>query len=351
MGAGKSVEDHYDRAAYKISVIVPVYNKEQYLEQCIDSILAQTYGELELLLIDDESTDASGKICDRYRAADARVRVFHQKNGGPTAAVMTGLREAVGEYYTFVDSDDYVSTDMLQKMTECLSGCRGEIVCCNHVLEKQKETVPVLLPLEPGVYEGKRLEEEIRDKLLGREERIISMSRCMKLCERSVFENNEKYYDTKIRLGDDFNLIYPALLAASRIVIMKDALFYHYRYVEDSIVHGYDPGMEESVARWYRAVRKIVCDHHVPDGEAKLDREYCYMMLYVIKNELRSPGRDYVRRIRSIFTEPEVRGRIDGTAVHVTGRANALLFLGIRYPNALLLRILRLIIKGYDRRR
>ena len=109
------------KAKYKISVIVPVYNKEKYLEQCIDSILGQTYQELEVLLVDDESTDASGAICDRYGQKDRRVRVFHQKNGGPTAAVMTGLREAAGDYYTFIDSDDYVSKDMLQKMAECLS--------------------------------------------------------------------------------------------------------------------------------------------------------------------------------------------------------------------------------------
>ena len=336
------------KAKYKISVIVPVYNKEKYLEQCIDSILGQTYQELEVLLVDDESTDASGAICDRYGQKDRRVRVFHQKNGGPTAAVMTGLREAAGDYYTFIDSDDYVSKDMLQKMAECLSGRKGEIICCNHVLEKQKEAVPVILPLTPGVYEGVRLEKEIKDRLLGRENRIISMSRCMKLCEKSVFEGNEKYYDTKIRMGDDFNLIYPALLAASRIVIMKDALFYHYRFVEDSIVHGYDPGMAESIRRWHSAVAKIVRDRKVPDGAAKLDREYCYMLLYVIKNELRNPGKDYVQRIQQIFTEPEVRGKIMHTPLSVTGRSNALLYLGMQYPNKLLLRILHMIMKWYD---
>lgn len=337
------------KAKYKISVIVPVYNKEAYLEQCIDSILSQTYRELELLLIDDASTDSSGAICDRYGERDSRVKVIHQQNGGPTAAAVTGLRHAEGDYCTFVDSDDYISEDMLQKMAACLSGRRGEIVCCNHMLEKRRETVPVLLPLEPGVYEGARLETEIKDKLLGRENRVISMSRCMKLCERSVFEGNEKYYDRKIRLGDDFHLIYPALLAASRIVIMEGALFYHYRYVEDSIVHGYDPGTADSVRRWYRAVRQVVLDRQVPGGEEKLDREYCYMMLYVMKNELRGPGQDYVRRIQEIFLDPEVREKILHTPLSVTGRANALLYLGMQYPNKLLLGILRTAMRRHDR--
>lgn len=336
------------KAKYKISVIVPVYNKKDYLEQCIDSVLSQKYGNLELLLTDDGSTDGSGEICDRYAAKDGRVRVFHQENGGPTAAAMTGLREATGDYYTFVDSDDYVSKDMLEKMAGCLTGREGEIVCCNHVLEKQKETVPVILPLAPGVYEGTKLNEEIKDKLLGRENRIIPMSRCMKLCEKSVFEGNEKYYDTTLRMGDDFNLIYPALLKSSRIVIMEEALFYHYRYVEDSIVHAYDPDNVRSIEGWYKAVGRIVRDQNVPDGEAKLNREYCYMMMYVMKNELRSPDKNYVQKIQGIFMDPEVRGRITNTPLSVTNRANALLYLGMQYPNKTLLRILRMIVKRYD---
>lgn len=336
------------KAKYKISVIVPVYNKKDYLRQCIDSILSQRYGNLELLLVDDESTDGSGEICDQYRDKDKRVKVFHQKNGGPTAAVMTGMREAVGDYYTFIDSDDYISKDMMEKMVECLTGCRGEIVCCNHVLEKQKETVPVIQPLPPGVYEGARLQEEIKDRLLGREYRIIPMSRCMKLCERSVFEGNEKYYDTSLRMGDDFNLIYPALLASSRIVIMEQALFYHYRYVETSIVHAYDPDNAESIARWYSAVEKIIRDQAIPDGEAKLDREYCYMMMFVMKNELRNPDRDYAEKIRSIFMEPGVRTKILNTPLSVTDKANALLYLGMQYPSKMLLSILRIIVKRYD---
>ena len=336
------------RVKYKISVIVPVYNKINYLEQCIDSILSQTYDNLELLLVDDESTDGSGEICDQYADQDERVKVFHQKNGGPTAAVMTGLREAAGDYYTFIDSDDYVSKDMLQKMAKCLAGQKGEVVCCNHVLEKQKETIPVIQPLPPGVYDGAKLDKEIKEKLLGQENRIIPMSRCMKLCEKSVFENNEQYYDTKIRMGDDFNLIYPALLNAQRIVIMEEALFYHYRYVADSIVHGYDPDNAESVSRWYQAILRIIRDKNVPAGEAKLDREYCYMMMYVMKNELRNPGKDYVRKIQEIFLKTEVREKILRTPISVTNRANALLYLGMQYPNKTLLCILRTIIKRYD---
>ena len=338
------------RANDKISVIVPVYNKKDYLEQCIDSILSQTYNNLELLLIDDESTDGSGEICDRYADRDRRVRVFHQKNGGPTAAVMTGLKEAVGDYCAFIDSDDYVSSDMLQKMAECLIGIQGEIVCCNHVLEKRKETIEAVASLEPGIYEGERLQQEIKEKLIGNEERTISMSRCMKLYEKSVFEGNEKYYDTQIRMGDDFNLVCPALLNSTRIVMMEKAFFYHYRYVEGSIVHRYDKNMLDSVQRLTDSLNMLVKDKNIPDGEKKVNREYCYMMLLVMKNELRNPHKDYAVRIRRIFMEQSVRQKLATTPISINIRSNRLLYLGMRHPRQPMLMILRLIIQWYDRK-
>ena len=92
----------------KISVIVPVYNTEKYLHRCIDSVLAQTFTDWELLLIDDGSKDTSGSICDKYAAKDKRIRVFHKENGGVSSARNLGRDYAQGEWVTFVDSDDYI---------------------------------------------------------------------------------------------------------------------------------------------------------------------------------------------------------------------------------------------------
>ena len=100
----------------KLSVIVPVYNTEKYLRECIDSILAQTFGDFELLLVDDGSTDSSGAICEEYAQMDERIRVIHQKNAGATVARRNGVSHAGGEYITFVDSDDWISRDMYAAM-------------------------------------------------------------------------------------------------------------------------------------------------------------------------------------------------------------------------------------------
>ena len=104
-----------------ISVIVPVYNVEKYLHRCVDSILAQTFADFELLLVNDGSKDKSGAICDEYAAKDSRVRVFHKENGGVSSARNLGFDNAIGEWITFVDSDDYILNDGLEKLVSSIN--------------------------------------------------------------------------------------------------------------------------------------------------------------------------------------------------------------------------------------
>lgn len=336
--------------SYRVSVIVPVYNKEAYLRQCVDSILAQDYRNMEVILVDDASTDGSGAICDSYGKKE-RVKVIHQVNGGPTAACVAGMQAADGDYFMFVDSDDYVEPDMISGMASRLTGTKGEIVCCNHLLEKQKKTVPVYSAIQPGVYEKERLETQIKARLIGQERKVIPLSRCMKLCEKSVFEGNEAYYDYSIRFGDDSHMMYPAFLNSSRVVVLKDALYYHYRYVEGSIIHRYDEGIYESLRKLMASLKKAAQEKQAPDAEAALDREYCYMLLYVLKNELRNPVRNYKGRIQEIFGEKENRERLLNTPLYLQDRADVLLYLGAMHPQSILIGILRLLFKMYDRRK
>lgn len=333
-----------------ISIIVPVYNKEAYLRECVDSILEQTYRRIEVILVDDESTDQSGAICDEFGQADTRVRVIHQKRNGPTGACVAGMEAALGGYYMFVDSDDYLEPETLAQMADRLADVPGEIVCCDHVVEKQRGTEQVKNGAAPGIYEGDRLREQIKAKLIGEEKKVIPLSRCMKLCEKSVFEGNGTYYDYSLRFGDDTNLMYPALLGSSRVVIMKDAFYYHYRYVEGSLVHGYDKWLFEGVERLMAAVGRTAEEKKAPDAEGAVSREYCYMLLYVMKNELRGPGKDYRKRIQAIFGEEKIKTMLQNTPIAVTERSNQLLYMGAMYPGGVLLRVLRLILRIYDRK-
>ena len=99
-----------------ISVIVPVYKAEKYLEKCLDSIVGQTYKDLEIILVDDGSPDSSGRICDKYAENDNRIKVIHKKNGGDSSARNAGFKEATGKYITTIDSDDWIELDAYEKM-------------------------------------------------------------------------------------------------------------------------------------------------------------------------------------------------------------------------------------------
>ena len=117
----------------RISVIVPIYNVERYLEKCIDSILAQTWRELEVILCDDGSTDGCGAICDRYAAQDDRVRVIHKANGGLSDARNAGLEIASGRWYSFIDSDDFITPDTIERMYFATLSTGSQIAVCNMI--------------------------------------------------------------------------------------------------------------------------------------------------------------------------------------------------------------------------
>ena len=114
-----------------ISIIVPVYNVESYLERCINSILNQTFKNFELILVDDGSTDKSGEICDSFAGYDKRIRVIHKKNGGLSSARNVGLDVSIGKYIGFVDSDDWIDEFMYEKLYRNMIKTKSDIVICN----------------------------------------------------------------------------------------------------------------------------------------------------------------------------------------------------------------------------
>lgn len=113
-----------------ISVVIPVYNVEKYIRESLDSIINQTYKNLQIILIDDGSTDSSGSICDEYAASDDRITVIHQKNAGAGAAKNTGLDLIQGEYFSIIDSDDYIELNMYEKMVCYMENYRVDVVQC-----------------------------------------------------------------------------------------------------------------------------------------------------------------------------------------------------------------------------
>lgn len=210
-----------------ISVIVPVYNVEQFLTRCVDSILAQTYEALEIILVDDGSKDASGKICDELAEKDGRIKVIHKENGGLSSARNTGIDAATGEYLAFVDSDDWIEADSYAYMLGLMKKYDAKLACAGRY-DVDGKTGEKALGLCPKKEECISAEEMVGRIFLWDG---CDSSACDKLYHRSLFETF-RYPDGKV--CEDVPTTYRIVLKAERVV-MCDKPIYNYYHRPNSI--------------------------------------------------------------------------------------------------------------------
>lgn len=196
-----------------ISVVIPVYNVKDYVGKCLDSVVRQKYKNLDVLVVDDGSTDGSGEICDEFAVIDKRVRVFHKKNGGLSDARNFGIKEAKGEIIAFVDSDDFVSEDFVSAMYGEMMKSDADIVVCGYNLVKPEKEV-----MSGG---------EATVKLLTRQENIDIVA-WNKLYKKSLFVDNDIWFP-KGKKHEDTLTTYKVLFKAGKVAYLDEAL---YCYVE-----------------------------------------------------------------------------------------------------------------------
>ena len=165
----------------KISVIVPVYNVEQYLERCVESIINQTYKNLEIILVDDGSTDNSGKLCDELAKKDNRIKVIHKENGGLSDARNRGIEEAAANIVGFIDSDDYIDKDMYEVLFENLKKTGANLSMCGHY-----DVFNGIIPNQVENIEVKLLSPSQAIKMV-MEAKILSVTAVNKLYKKDLF--------------------------------------------------------------------------------------------------------------------------------------------------------------------
>ncbi|MCR5670962.1 MAG: glycosyltransferase, partial [Butyrivibrio sp.] len=217
----------------KISVVMPVYNVEKYLERCIDSVTGQSYKNLEIIVVDDGSTDGSGELCDRLAVDDDRIKVIHQRNMGLSGARNTGLDVMSGDYVFFCDSDDVIAPETLEKLIFMIKRDRADVTACgfSHVYDEYFETgqgEKTFTSDKPGRWNGHDSVSEMM-----RNNSICTVA-CNKLFKRELFD------DIRFPLGvlnEDEATIYKVLYKAS-IVSFTPKLFYKYYQRSTGIMHG-----------------------------------------------------------------------------------------------------------------
>lgn len=201
----------------KISVIVPVYKAEAYLHRCVDSILAQTFQDFEVLLIDDGSPDRSGEICDEYARKDRRVRVFHKENGGVSSARQCGMDNAQGEYTIHADPDDWVEPDMLEELYRKAKEEDADMVICDYYTEEKGRTKYIVQ--KPSDLNHETVLCELFQQLHG--------SCCNKLVRRACYKEFGVKFPEELSYCEDL-FVNTCLLSHSMVVVYLPKAFYHY---------------------------------------------------------------------------------------------------------------------------
>lgn len=223
-----------------LSIIVPVYNVAKFLPQCIDSICQQNGVDIEIILVDDGSTDESLKICEEYAQKDGRIQVIHKNNGGLISAKKEGLRHADGKYIGFVDGDDWVDDTMYERLLNAAVLNQSDIVISDNLVEFPSRVIKIKQGISFGVYDKERLIEEVYPNIAFKGELYnlgVSPSLCTKIFKKELLMTHQFAVNEIIKGGEDAACTYPCLLQADKMVYVKECYAYHYRVHGESMTH------------------------------------------------------------------------------------------------------------------
>lgn len=215
----------------KVSIIIPVYNTEKYLRQCLKSVINQTLREIEIICVDDGSTDGSPRILAEYALKDERIRVIRKENGGLVSARKAGVAAANGQYIGFVDSDDWIEPDMYANLYAWANQYQCDIVATGLFRQFQDVMVNVTNTISPGIYDEGAIQREIFPAMLyngtyyqmGVRPNLVN-----KLFKRSLILKEQSEVPEVIRIGEDTAVTYACIMCAKRI-FLSDCIYYHYR--------------------------------------------------------------------------------------------------------------------------
>ena len=330
--------------AAKISIITPVYNSEKYLKDCINSVLNQSFTDFEFVLVNDGSTDRSGVICDAFAKNDKRIKVIHKENEGPTNARKQGARESDGEYITFLDSDDLLKPDLLEKIMDYIAQYNPDAIIFGHErfgegIENNELTIPLM---NEGLYSEDTL-KEVRDNLIYSNQDILALQYGV---WGKIFRRDDyiKYQDKVIKelyKGEDLAVNAP-LLANCKSVYISHICGYLYRDTPGSIMNSFKDDepkqmliladyLSEALDENYRRKIGVYVVTHIFDY---LDRAILNVKSYS----------DYIK-IAKVFSTKEFKKYLKSTKSHTSDIKDRIVFFLAKYRLYFLIWVLRKVVK------
>ncbi len=295
----------------KVSIIVPVYNVEKYLKRCVDSLIEQSYKNLEIILVDDGSKDNSFSICKEYESKDSRVRIFHKENEGLGLTRNYGIEKSTGEYITFVDSDDYLTLDAVETMVEKATVTNADVVVAN-MFYKDKE---MKVMMEERLYEGDDIKNIIINHMMGdcgKKKDAFSYTATAKLFKKELFiKNNLRFPSERKLIWEDLAFSVDVYPKCEKVYIFHKAIYY-YCFNEGSLTHTYKPNKLNLVMELYHYMGKKIQILNLPiEAQYRLDTNFIGHIRTCIKLEVFYKDKNSygtaIQNIRKICSRKDVQ--------------------------------------------
>lgn len=287
-----------------VSVVVPVYNAEKYLVKCLDSIINQTLRNIEIIIIDDGSSDGSSDICKNYVSKDSRITYYKKENEGLAAARQDGIERANGEYIGFVDSDDWLELNMYERMYTEANKENADIVFCNCFFNDNE---PDRTHLESGVYDRKEIEEKILPRSLSGisnkgSNSVIRWSNCLRIYKLALIRDNNISFGRNFRRSQDLQLTFETTLCAQKYISLNDEYLYHNRTVENanSLSRGYTKNYWKLIRPLIDVLYKDVEEYKKQDLSNQMHLCTFFFAASGIKNEYESRVISFSDKIKKL---------------------------------------------------
>lgn len=282
-----------------ISIIVPVYNVENYIQKCIDSILNQTYKFIEIILVDDGSTDNSSKICDTNQKKDKRIKVIHKKNGGLSSARNVGIKHATGKYLTFIDSDDYINKNFLSILYANLVNYNADISCCSLVRIKKNSIEKNNSKQRITIFNSM---EALEDMLY---QKKLDNSACAKLYKKSLFKDIQYPLDF---FFEDMATTYKLYLK-SKTIVKSNLGYYYYFQREGSILH---KKQDKNITDLLKILQTMQNDlRKIPELDKAMESRIINAQFYIHRNSsnknFKEQSKNYIKNNRKkVFNDKNI---------------------------------------------
>lgn len=328
-----------------VTIIVPVYNVEKYLRECVDSLINQTYRHIEIILVDDGSTDKSGTICDNYAVLDDRIKVIHKQNEGLGFARNTGLKAAQGKLVTFIDSDDKADEDLIEKLTKGIS--KSECDTCIGGFKRISEdgTVCYEEQYDDTIFSGESVYNELFARMLGsapNKHDAIRMSVWNVMYSMDIIRKHKVEFPSERKLISEDIIWDSEYYKYSKRAMVIGSTAYNYRITPGSLTKKYKPDMLEKICVLYSEMRsRLVNDKNKIE---RLQRQFFVNLRACIKQEQKSvsnkSGVEIRNSIKEIVNNQVVHTISEEYSTVIHQRKQKLFVLAIKYKCVMLLYLL-----------